>query len=86
MYAIGLTGSGRMLRKTKISKGFQTVIPSAVRINFGVEAGDYVEWEHGPEGLVIRFRKHKRLRDLAGVGGAPSDAVKVKKRVQRGMR
>jgi len=75
-----------MLSKTKISKGFQTVIPSAVRDRFGVEPGDYAEWEEGPHGLVVRFRKRKRLRDLAAIGAAPADAVDVKKRVQRGMR
>src|SRR3989304_5340305 len=43
-----------MLSKTKISKGFQTVIPSAVRETFDVEAGDYVEWMEGREGLAGR--------------------------------
>ena len=73
-----------MLSKTKISKGFQTVIPSAVRETFDVEAGDYVEWMEGRDGLVVRFRKRKRLRDLTGIGSVPADAVEVKKRAQRG--
>jgi len=75
-----------MLSKTKISKGFQTVVPSAVREAFDVEPGDYVEWTEGQDGLVVRFRKRTRLRDLTGVGSVPADAVAVKKRVQRGMR
>lgn len=79
-------GNRTMLSKTKVSKGYQTVIPSAVRDNFDVEPGDYVEWEKGADGLLVRFRKRKRLRDLTGIGGAPGDAVEVKKRVQRGMR
>lgn len=74
-----------MLSKTKISKGFQTVVPSAVREAFDVEPGDYVEWTEGQDGLVVRFRKRKRLRDLTGFGSVPADAVAVKKRVQRGM-
>lgn len=74
-----------MLSKTKVSKGYQTVIPSAVRDSFHVEPGDYVEWEQGADGLVIRFRKRKRLRDLVGIGAAPADAVEVKKRAQRGV-
>jgi len=74
-----------MLSKTKISKGFQTVIPSAVRETFAVEPGDYVEWTEGPGGLVVRFRKRKGLRDLAGIGNARADAVDVKKRAQRGI-
>ncbi len=74
-----------MLSKTKISKGYQTVIPSAVREAFDVEPGDYVEWTEERDGLVVRFRKRKRLRDLAGIGSVPADAVEVKKRVQRGM-
>ena len=75
-----------MLSKTKVSKGFQTVVPSAVREAFDVEPGDYVEWTEGQDGLVVRFRKRTRLRDLTGVGSVPADAVAVKKRVQRGMR
>ena len=74
-----------MLSKTKISNGFQTVIPSAVRERFAVEPGDYVEWTEGPGGLVVHFRKRKGLRDLAGIGSARADAVDVKKRAQRGI-
>ena len=74
-----------MLSKTKISKGYQTVIPSAVREAFGVQPGDYVEWIEERDGVVVRFRKRKRLRDLAGIGTARADAVELKKRVQRGM-
>jgi len=81
-----LMGSDIMLSKTKISKGFQTVIPSAVRESFDVGPGDFMEWSEGRDGLVVRFRKRKTLRDLAGIGSAPTDAVVVKKRVQRGMR
>jgi len=73
-----------MLSRTKISNGYQTVIPSAVRQTFDVEPGDYVEWAEGREGLVVRFRKRKGLRDLAGIGSAPADAVEVKRRIQRG--
>src|SRR3972149_5995617 len=75
-----------MLGKTKISKGFQTLIPSDVRSTFAVEPGDYMEWERGSDGLVIRFRKRKRLRDLEGIGGSPADAGEGKKRAQRGGR
>jgi len=75
-----------MLSKTRISRGFQTVVPSAVRKTFDVRPGDYVEWVAGEDGVVVRFRKRKRLRDLAGIGGAPADAVEIKKSVQRGTR
>ena len=74
-----------MLSRTKISKGYQTVIPSAVRQTFDVEPGDYVEWAEGREGLVVHFRKRKGLRDLAGIGSAPADAVEVKRHIQRGI-
>ena len=73
-----------MLSKSKISKGYQTVVPSAVRDSYRVEPGDYLEWIPGEEGVTVRFRKRQRLRDLAGIGSRPSDAVAVKKRVQRG--
>jgi len=74
----------RMLSKSKVSKGYQTVVPSAVRDSYRVEPGDYLEWIPGEEGVTVRFRKRQRLRDLAGIGSHPSDAVAVKKRVQRG--
>jgi len=73
-----------MLSKSKVSKGYKTVVPSAVRDSYRVEPGDFLEWIPGEDGVTVRFRKRQRLGDLAGIGGRSSDAVAVKKRVQRG--
>lgn len=72
---------------TKVTEGKQTQVPAELRHRFGVEPGDLVVWEETPEGEVrVRFRKPKRLRDIAGTapGASQGDAVETKKRAQQG--
>lgn len=71
--------------ETKISKGFQTVVPSDVRKKFGINPGDIVEWQITKEGVIISFRKKVTIEDIFGmVDGPKTDAVELKKKVQRG--
>jgi AbrB family looped-hinge helix DNA binding protein len=71
--------------ETKISKGFQTVVPSDVRKKFGINPGDIVEWQITKEGVKISFRKKVTIEDIFGmVDGPKTDAVELKKKVQRG--
>ena len=51
-----------MLCKSKISNGFQTVVPSKIRKEYGVEAGDILEWIDTEDGVLIKFRKPRTLR------------------------
>jgi AbrB family looped-hinge helix DNA binding protein len=74
------------MTETKISKGFQTVVPSEIRKKFNVGPGDVMEWISTKEGVKIRFRKKLSLLDIAGIGETEekTNAVELKKRAQRG--
>jgi AbrB family looped-hinge helix DNA binding protein len=75
-----------MTSKTKISKGFQTVVPAEVRNMFDVGPGDILEWIPTENGVEVKFRKKLSLWDIAGIvkTDEKTDAVELKKRVQRG--
>ncbi|MFQ6050370.1 MAG: AbrB/MazE/SpoVT family DNA-binding domain-containing protein [Candidatus Hydrothermarchaeota archaeon] len=57
---------GVVCEKTKISKGFQVVIPSKIRKEFGLEPEDEVVWILEDKKLSISFRKKKKLSALIG--------------------
>ncbi len=53
--------------KTKISKGAQTVVPSAIRRKYGLKKGGYVEWIMDNEKILVSFTKGEvKLKDLIG--------------------
>lgn len=70
--------------RTKVSKGYQVVVPAPIRKKHGIEPGDELIWEE--EGREIRVvpRKKLSLPDILGMVGYPGDAVQAKRRVQRG--
>jgi len=70
--------------KTKISKGFQTVVPREIRKKLGLEPGDSLEWEEKGEEVVVKPRKRKTLKDITGMISVGGDAVVSKKKAQRG--
>ncbi|MBZ2167103.1 AbrB/MazE/SpoVT family DNA-binding domain-containing protein [Methanobacterium spitsbergense] len=75
-----------MVTETKISKGFQTVVPSKIRKMFKVGPGDIVEWKTDKNNRVeVFFRKKITINDVLGmIDGPKTDAVEMKKRIQRG--
>ena len=75
-----------MVIETKISKGFQTVVPSNIRKMFKVGPGDIVEWKTNKNNRVeVFFRKKITINDVLGmIDGPKTDAVEMKKRIQRG--
>lgn len=74
-----------MTCETKVSKGFQTVVPSDIRKKFDVSPGDILEWKPTKNGAEIRFRKKITIEDIFGmVDGPKTDAVELKKKIQRG--
>lgn len=74
-----------MTCETKLSKGFQTVVPSYIREKFDVNLGDILEWKTTKKGAEVRFHKKVTIKDVFGiVGGIKTDAVELKKRVQIG--
>jgi len=70
--------------RTKVSKGYQVVVPAPIRKKHGIEPGDELVWEE--EGREIRVvpRKRLSLRDILGMVEYAGDAVQAKRRVQRG--
>lgn len=80
-----ISNGDNMTSETKISKGFQTVVPSNIRKMFDVGPGDILEWRPTENGVEIKFRKKVTFQDIAGmVKGEPTDAVELKKKFQRG--
>jgi AbrB family looped-hinge helix DNA binding protein len=73
-----------MLSETKVSSKYQTVVPSKIRKQYDVEPGDILEWEETDEGVLVTFRKRRTLKDIIGIISVPSDAVELKKKIQRG--
>lgn len=74
-----------MASETKISRGFQTVVPSEIRKKFDVGPGDVLEWKPTENGAEIKFRKKVSFDDILGmIDGPETDAVELKKKVQRG--
>lgn len=70
--------------KTKISKGYQTVVPKVVRGKFGIEPGDSLLWEERGNEVVVRPKKKTTIEDIIGIISVGGDAVASKKKAQRG--
>ncbi len=72
--------------RTRISKGYQVVVPSALRKRVNVEVGDEVCWVISDKGVTTQFRKRPSLNNLVGLGssGAKENSVELKKRIQKG--
>jgi len=61
------------------------VVPSDIRKRFDVGPGDILEWITTENGAEIKFRKKVTIDDIFGmVDGPETDAVELKKKVQRG--
>lgn len=74
-----------MVIETKISKGFQTVVPSNIRKLFKVGPGDIVEWRTDKNKVEVLFRKKRTIDDIMGIiDGPKTNSVEMKKRIQRG--
>lgn len=73
--------------RTKISKGYQVVVPSELRKRFDVSIGDEVLWEISNNTQVsVLLRKRPGLSNITALGrsGKRSSAVELKKKIQRG--
>ncbi len=73
-----------MISKSKVSKGNLTVVPKYVRRSLGVHEGDYLEWFLEGDRAVVKPRKRRTVEDITGIIAVGGDAVKDKKRAQRG--
>ncbi|MHB1909369.1 MAG: AbrB/MazE/SpoVT family DNA-binding domain-containing protein [Nitrososphaerales archaeon] len=72
--------------RTKISKGFQVVVPSELRKRYKVREGDEVIWEFSNEGVHAELQKKPSLENIVSLGhsGSKSSSVKLKKMIQKG--
>ena len=75
-----------MLSKSKVSKGFLTVVPKEVRRASQVQEGDILEWSVEGDKIVVRPRRRRTLDDITGLIAHGGDAVASKRRAQRGGR
>ena len=73
-----------MISRTKISRGNLTVVPKGVRRPLGLRPGDLLEWEIEADRIVVKPRKKRSLEDITAMIAVGGDAVKDKKRAQRG--
>ena len=70
--------------RTKVSKGYQVVVPAPIRRKHRIEPGDELVWEEQGREIRVVPRKKLSLRDILGMVAYPGDAVHAKRRVQRG--
>jgi bifunctional DNA-binding transcriptional regulator/antitoxin component of YhaV-PrlF toxin-antitoxin module len=72
--------------RTRISKGYQVVVPAELRRQYKLDVGDEVVWGLGEKGVVTEFRKKPSLRNIVNLGrsGTRLSAVEEKKRIQKG--
>ena len=75
-----------MLSKSKVSKGYLTVVPKDVRNASQVHEGDILEWSVEGDKIVVRPRRRRTLDDITGLIAHGGDAVASKRRAQRGGR
>lgn len=73
-----------MSNKTKISKGYQTVVPAQIRALHDVSPGDKLIWREEGGEIKVEIRKRKTIEDIKGMISAGGDAVEAKRETQRG--
>ncbi|KUO41452.1 MAG: hypothetical protein AVW06_04380 [Hadesarchaea archaeon DG-33-1] len=56
--------------RTKVSKGFQTVMPAEIREKFGIGPGDEVVWAMFGDEIFVRVRKVRGKDPLLTLLGA----------------
>ena len=75
-----------MLSKTKVSKGYLTVVPKEVRKATQVREGDVLEWSIEDGRIIVRPRRRLGVDDITSLISHGGDAVASKRRAQRGQR
>jgi len=74
--------------RTRISKGYQVVVPSEIRKEYGIAEGDEVLWVASDEGVTTEFRKRPTMANIVGLGSSRrrggGGSVALKKKIQKG--
>ena len=66
-----------MLSETRISKGYQTVVPSIIRKTYEIMPGDILDWTDTEDGILVQPRKKRTLHDIIGLVKTEGDAVEL---------
>jgi len=69
--------------ETKISKGYQVVVPSIIRNKFRIKEGDSLVWEILDNKIIVKPKKKKTIENIVGIVSVKADAVELKKKAQR---
>ena len=69
---------------TRLGRRAQTVVPAELRRRLKLGEGDRLIWELVADGLLVRPRRRMTLDDITGMISHGGDAVRDKKRAQRG--
>lgn len=74
--------------RTRISRGYQVVVPAEVRHRHNLDVGDEVIWEMNGKAVVTEFRRKPSLFNIVALGrsGDKGGSAEKKKRVQGGER
>ncbi len=72
--------------ETRVSKGYLTVVPKAVRKAAQVREGDVLSWTLEGDRIIVTHRKRTSLEQVTGIVAHGGDAVVAKRKVQRGAR
>src|SRR6266508_1305335 len=75
-----------MPSRTKVSKGYLTVVPREIRKASDVREGDVLEWSVEGDTIVVRPRHRRTIDDVVTLFAHGGDAVVSKRDVQRGVR
>ena len=75
-----------MSSKSKISKGFLTVVPRDVRRKVGLKEGDTIEWTVNGESIRVLPHNKVCIDDIIAIASHGGDAVVSKKEIQVGKR
>jgi AbrB family looped-hinge helix DNA binding protein len=73
-----------MSSRSKISKGFLTVVPKEVRMKVGLREGDAIEWSVDGESIRVLAHRKVGIDDIVALASHGGDAVVSKKEIQAG--
>jgi AbrB family looped-hinge helix DNA binding protein len=73
-----------MSSKSKISKGFLTVVPKEVRRKVDLKEGDTIEWNVNGETIRVLLHRKVGIDDIVAFASHGGDSVVSKKEIQAG--
>ena len=73
-----------MTSESKVSRGYLTVVPKSIRKAAVVQEGDILSWAIEADRIVVVPRRRGTITGVTGIIAHGGDAVRDKRRVQRG--